>query len=74
MTIHKHENQSTLDGIPSTSGASTGDVLAKAAAGGFEFASHNNITGLQGGTTNEYYHLTAKEHDRITSGVYMFGL
>ena len=30
--------------------------------------SHNNTTGLQGGTTSEYYHLTATEHGYV-SGV-----
>jgi len=28
---------------------------------------HNNLTGLQGGTTNEYYHLTATEHTDIST-------
>lgn len=28
---------------------------------------HNNLTGLQGGTTNEYYHLTAAEHTAVQS-------
>ena len=28
---------------------------------------HNNLTGLQGGTTNEYYHLTASEHTDIST-------
>jgi hypothetical protein len=27
---------------------------------------HNNMSGLQGGTTNEYYHLTNTEHGAIT--------
>jgi len=29
---------------------------------GTEVVSHNNLGGLQGGTTDEYYHLTATEH------------
>lgn len=29
--------------------------------------SHNSIGGLQGGTTNEYYHLTAAEHTALAS-------
>ena len=28
---------------------------------------HNNLSGLQGGTTNEYYHLTAAEHGVATA-------
>jgi len=28
---------------------------------------HNNLTGLQGGTTDEYYHLTAAEHSGIST-------
>lgn len=29
---------------------------------------HNNLSGLQGGTTNEYYHLTSAQHTNLTSG------
>ena len=29
---------------------------------------HNATSGLQGGTTNEYYHLTQDEHDGLTNG------
>lgn len=29
---------------------------------------HNNLTGLQGGTTSEYYHLTETEHGAMTGG------
>jgi hypothetical protein len=28
---------------------------------------HNNLEGLQGGTTDEYYHLTSSQHGAITS-------
>lgn len=28
---------------------------------------HNNTSGKQGGTTDEYYHLTATQHDNLTS-------
>lgn len=28
---------------------------------------HNNLIGLQGGTTNEYYHLTSTQHSAISS-------
>jgi hypothetical protein len=42
-------------------------------------ASHNSLTGLQGGTTNEYYHLTNAEYttlqspDEFTMGVVIDG-
>jgi len=29
---------------------------------------HNSLAGLQGGTTDEYYHLTQNEHDLLTTG------
>lgn len=29
---------------------------------------HNNTSGLQGGTTNQYYHLTSTQHGDLTSG------
>jgi hypothetical protein len=29
---------------------------------------HNNTTGKQGGTANEYYHLTEAQHDTLTDG------
>lgn len=30
---------------------------------------HNGLSGLQGGTINEYYHLTAEEYDRVIADV-----
>jgi len=30
--------------------------------------SHNNTSGLQGGTTDEYYHLTSSQHTDLTDG------
>jgi len=30
--------------------------------------SHNNLSGLDGGTTGEYYHLTSAQHTGLTSG------
>jgi hypothetical protein len=30
--------------------------------------SHNDTIGLQGGTTNEYYHLTSAQHSNLTGG------
>lgn len=32
-------------------------------------SSHNSLSGLQGGTTNEYYHLTASQHTAVGSMV-----
>ena len=32
-------------------------------------AEHNNLSGLQGGTTDQYYHLTLSDYNLITSGV-----
>lgn len=29
---------------------------------------HNNLSGLQGGTSNEYYHLTSAQHTDLTDG------
>ena len=29
---------------------------------------HNNLSGLQGGTSNEYYHLTSSQHIGLTAG------
>lgn len=31
-------------------------------------ANHNDLSGLQGGTSNEYYHLTAARHTDLTDG------
>ena len=31
---------------------------------------HNDLTGLQGGTTNEYYHVPAQIYSNLTSGAY----
>ena len=31
-------------------------------------SSHNDLGGLQGGTTDEYYHLTSAQHDSVTAG------
>uniref|UniRef100_A0A6M3J7X0 Uncharacterized protein n=1 Tax=viral metagenome TaxID=1070528 RepID=A0A6M3J7X0_9ZZZZ len=36
-----------------------------------EGADHNSLTGLQGGTTNEYYHLTNTQHTNILIGEYI---
>ena len=34
-------------------------------------STHNNLAGLQGGTANEYYHLTATEYGAATNGVFL---
>jgi hypothetical protein len=33
--------------------------------------SHNNLSGLQGGQTNEYYHLTNSQHIRVLNLIYI---
>jgi hypothetical protein len=51
-----------LTGYDSTSGSfSSGSVLATGASG-----SHNDLIGLQGGASDEYYHLTETEHTIAT--------
>lgn len=35
-------------------------------AGSAASISHNNLSGLQGGTSSQYYHLTLSEHDTLT--------
>jgi hypothetical protein len=35
-------------------------------AGGTSVSAHNNLTGIQGGTVSERYHLTSAEHDNVT--------
>jgi len=35
---------------------------------GVPTSDHNNLNGLQGGTTNEYYHLTSAQHSTLTTG------
>jgi len=36
------------------------------ARSGFVSTEHNNLSGIQGGTTNEYYHLTSANHNALT--------
>lgn len=43
-------------------------VLSSAGAGGGG-VEHNSLGGLQGGTTNEFYHLTATEHAGIANAI-----
>jgi hypothetical protein len=48
-------------GISITNGA--GSITIAASAGGID---HNSLSGLQGGTSNEYYHLTSSEHVELS--------
>lgn len=41
------------------------DILVSGAVGGIS-TSHNDLTGIQGGTTNEYLHLTIAQHSDLT--------
>ena len=41
-------------------------IIAPGGGGGGGTSVHNDLTGLQGGTTDEYYHLTATEHTEAT--------
>ena len=43
-------------------------VLTAAGAGGGSGIQHNLTTGLQGGMTGEYYHLTANQHADVIGG------
>lgn len=38
-------------------------------SGGSGTSVHNSLTGLQGGTTDEYYHLTQSQYNTVASGV-----
>lgn len=40
-----------------------GSITIAASAGGID---HNSLSGLQGGTTNEYYHLTSADYTELT--------
>jgi hypothetical protein len=43
-----------LTGVLSISGASSGGIV------------HNNLSGLQGGSSGEYYHLTSTQHGQVS--------
>lgn len=60
----RYVTDSDLINLGNLSGVNSGDQTAA------DF-SHNNLSGLQGGTTNEYYHLTLAQHTVVsnTSGV-----
>lgn len=54
-------------------GASSASAIETNTAGSGMFSgtpvtNHNDLDGLQGGTNNEYYHLTAAQHDAIVAG------
>ncbi len=39
--------------------------LINTSTGGGGGGSHNSLTGLQGGTTGEYYHLTSAQYTKV---------
>jgi hypothetical protein len=45
-----------------------GALWIKQAAGGTAVPEHNNLSSLDGGDTNEYYHLTNAQHTDLTDG------
>ncbi|MCK9599040.1 MAG: hypothetical protein M0R06_08375 [Sphaerochaeta sp.] len=53
-----------LTGYDAVSGSFSSGSMA--AASGSATGVHNDLSGLQGGTSNEYYHLTAAEHTIAT--------
>lgn len=55
--LHAHANKAALDNV---TGTNTGDQ----AASSFD---HNDLANKQGGTTNEYYHVTAAEKTVISN-------
>jgi len=54
----------------STSGSVSWSLIDKAGSSIADLVtkSHNLLTGFQGGTTNEYYHLTAAQHASLGAG------
>ncbi len=58
--------------MPATAPAAIGDVLTSNAASipfSAAWKGHNYISGLQGGTTNEYYHLTASDYNELAGWI-----
>ena len=53
----------------STIGAATGDYIYFNGSnwGATSFPTHNNLIGLQGGTTNQYYHLTSSLYSTLAN-------
>lgn len=48
-----------------------GSRLGQVSISGFTPANHNDLTGLQGGTSDEYYHLTSTEYTGEGTGVFV---
>lgn len=66
-------NNDVSEGKQMASGGDTAQALIKASATSYdtEWGDHNDIAGKQGGTTGEYYHITAAQNTVVgnTSGV-----
>lgn len=44
------------------------DQITEGGGGGFTVSDHNSTTGKQGGTTDEFFHLTDAQHDDLVGG------
>lgn len=62
----------TTVNVQSDWNATSGDAFIKNKPTASVF-SHNDLNGKQGGTTDEYYHLTATEHTNKVSASSAFG-
>jgi hypothetical protein len=51
-----------------------GAFVSASGGGGGGGANHNSLAGLQGGQTNQYYHLTAAEHAAVETLLGVTGL
>lgn len=63
LVSHDHD----ADYAPIAKGVTNGDSHDHVGGDGATI-DHNTTSNLQGGTTNEYYHLTSAEHTQLTSG------
>ena len=70
------DNSFTLGFTPKTGdelrvdyGVNTILYSGEISSGGSGTSVHNDLTGLQGGTTGEYYHLTQAQYNTIASGI-----
>jgi len=55
-----------LEGDTSLTEVTSSFVDALGGGGGSGVSNHNDLSGLQGGTTSEYYHLTSAQHTNLT--------
>lgn len=64
-----------LYSLLSTSGAVSWSLVDKSGSSIADLQNHNHdlLTGLQGGTSGEHYHMTAAEHSTITSNDIKYG-